>query len=260
MCSSHYNTRRIRDKAYGRWQPVYIDAEPARTHVHALRAAGMGLRRISELSGVDRSRLVALVNGRDSGSEPSRTIHHTTAEKILAVPIPVVPHHHVSARARIPATGTTRRLQALVAAGWQQSDLCVRIGVIPTNGTSLFTGKKLLVTAERARRVESLFRELQLVPGPCERSRRRAQKLGWALPMQWDEDSIDDPTAQPDTSAGEKVPFEERWAEIVELGLGWRDAIQRWRMTPAALAKRLERAGIPVPGELYLEAVRRRAS
>ena len=38
-----YNRNRVRQIAYGRWQP-YVDAEPARQHVQALQANGIASR------------------------------------------------------------------------------------------------------------------------------------------------------------------------------------------------------------------------
>jgi hypothetical protein len=43
----------------------------------------------------------------------------------------------------------------------------------------------------------SLFAELQSVPGPDDKARRRAARRGWQPPPAWDTDSIDDPAASP---------------------------------------------------------------
>ncbi|NKV63709.1 hypothetical protein GS924_06745 [Rhodococcus hoagii] len=91
LCASHYKTWRIRQHAYGRWSSNYVDAGPAREHVAKLRAAGVGTRRINELSGVGRNAIRYLGITRAGRAEPSQRILRTTAERLLAVPIPAAP-------------------------------------------------------------------------------------------------------------------------------------------------------------------------
>ena len=250
MCSSHYNTRRERDIAYGRWQSGYVDAEPARQHVLRLRAAGMGRRRLAELCGVSDSVIHVLVKGRpERGTGPSRRIACGNARAILAVPLPDAPHRGVAARARVPAVGTTRRLQALVAFGWSQSELCSRLGILVTNSTGLFNGTRTSVTAATARRVEALFAELQLTPGHNDRARIRARRRGWALPMQWDEDTIDDPAARPDgvrRGSGRRRLDADEYADLRGLGFSDAQIAARFGIQVESLQRFLDRHGIGV--------------
>jgi WhiB family transcriptional regulator, redox-sensing transcriptional regulator len=97
----------------------------------------------------------------------------------------------------VRAIGTTRRLQALVTIGHSQAYLCERLLIPPKSASRLFCGGRTLVQAATARRVVSLFAELQSMPGPDDRSRRRAARRGWQPPLAWDTDSIDDPAASP---------------------------------------------------------------
>lgn len=246
-CSSHYNQQRDRLIAYGRWETLYVDAEPARNHVRNLQSAGLGLRRIAELGAISRSQLVALLKGRpDRGTGPSKRIHRGTAQCILAIPVPSLPHQSVAARARVPAVGTTRRLQALVAFGYTQSYLCERIGVAQTNGTCLFDGTGTKVTAHRARQVESLFAELQLHPGASSRARARGQRLGWALPMQWDEDTIDNPDAAPEGArvGGRNKLDADEYHDLRQLGFTEDEIAERAGIRQESLLRWLERKGI----------------
>lgn len=259
MCSACYETYRSRQTAYGRWESLRVDAGPAREHVTRLLDAGLGARRIAELAGTRRANIQALINGRpDRGAGPSKQIARDIAARIVAIPTPTAVHEIAAAGTRVPPVGTTRRLRALVAIGWPQSTLCHRLGITPSNGTRLFHSGGGWVTARTARDVAALFDELQLTPGPSAAARRRAERLGWALPLAWDEDSIDDPHAVPDSGANERVSFEQQWAELQDMGLGVWDAIRRLGTTPEALAKRLDRAGIPIPTALYAELRRRR--
>lgn len=260
MCNACYETFRTRQTAYGRWESLRVDAEPARQHVAKLLAAGLGTRRVAELAGTRRQNIQTLINGRSyRGHGPSKRICRDMAGRIVAIPLPDVVHEAAAAGQLVAAVGTARRLRALVAIGWPQNALCRRLGILPTNGTRLFRPDGL-VKARTARDVAALFDALQLTPGPSVAARRRAARLDWAPPLAWDEDSIDDPTAQPDRGDSGRVPFAERWAELQSMGLGWRDAVHRWQTTPQALAKRLERDGLPVPAGLYTAAQARRAA
>jgi hypothetical protein len=98
---------------------------------------------------------------------------------------------------KVCAVGTARRLQALVAMGYSLTYLCERLQITSKNASPLFRGDQSLVLATTARKVVSLFAELQSVPGPDDRSRRHAARRGWHPPPAWDINSIDDPAASP---------------------------------------------------------------
>lgn len=242
LCSSHYNTRRERDIAYGRWQSGYVDAEPARRHALSLRAAGMGRRRLSELSGVSDSVIHVLINGRpERGSPPSRRIAAANAHAILAVPMPDAAL--LAAGARVDITGTTRRLQALVAIGYTQAELARRLGITSANSTALFhaEGQVLAVTA---RRVADLYDRLSMTSGPSQAARARARKLRWAPPLAWDDDTIDNPAAHPDRGQRRTVPFSEKYSELRDLGLTQAEIAARLGVQRDSLLRQLDRNGI----------------
>lgn len=201
-CHAHYQQFRDRQHAYGRFESMYVDAEPVRQHVSALMAAGMGGRRIEEMSGVLRNTVRYLTVGRrERGTGPSKKVHRTTAEKLLAVQVPVIPHAAVADGAPVPAIGTRRRLQALVAAGWPLHTLADRAGITRSTATSLAnpaaTSARDFCRAAVARSIADLFDELGMQPGPSVYARARGLRDSWALPMEWDEDAIDDPAAEP---------------------------------------------------------------
>jgi hypothetical protein len=98
-----------------------------------------------------------------------------------------------------------------------------------------------------------LFNELQLTPGSCERARRRAKKLGWAPPLAWDEDAIDDPDARPDFGQREAIGFVERYTEMRELGYNDLQIVARWGMKPESLERQMHRHNItPSPALITL--------
>lgn len=100
----------------------------------------------------------------------------------------------------VDITGTRRRLQALFALGWRYQDLGDRLGVGKARVWSLVQGDQTRVYLATAAKVRALYDELSMtVPeGPTfDRQRRWAAKLGFAPPLAWDDEDLDDPAAQP---------------------------------------------------------------
>jgi transcriptional regulator with XRE-family HTH domain len=185
----------------GLWQP-YVDAEPSRQHVLQLKACGFGDRSIADLAGLDRKRVRDLLHGRpERGTPPPTQIRPATAAAILSVE---PTFDNLPGATPVASTGTVRRLQALVAAGWPQSQLAARLGLTDSNFASTLRREQVLVRTVRA--VRALYTELWLAD-PAElgvpatsvsRSRNHAISNGWAPPGAWDEGAIDDPQAAPD--------------------------------------------------------------
>jgi hypothetical protein len=185
----------------GQWQP-YVDAEPVRHHIRNLQACGLGLRHIAELANVDRKRLQAVLSGRpERGTGPQEQVRPALAVAILTVEPSV---DNVAPSTPVGSTGTVRRLQALVAAGWPQAQLADRLGLTDSNFAAALRRDQVLVRTVRA--VRALYAELWLAD-PAEhgvpiasinRARRRAKSHGWASAGVWDEDTIDDPQAEPE--------------------------------------------------------------
>lgn len=170
--------------------------------------------KIAELAGV--SRMSAIKRAFD----PDRKyILASTAARILAVPVPAYATPSKELCKWIPAVGTTRRLQGLVALGWQQKELFERLGVTQQTLTSAVTGRSDRVRTVFAQNVDELYRELQLQPAPhsygATRARLRAARRGWVAPIAWDE-NIDDPAATPDVGA--EPVFADTLADARSLG------------------------------------------
>jgi transcriptional regulator with XRE-family HTH domain len=107
----------------------------------------------------------------------------------------------ISSQLRGPAlrdgTGVTRRLQALAAIGWSAQDVADRLGVTERAVQMWRSGHYPTVRPETAATVDRLYEELQGTPGPSPRSRENATRSGWAPPLAWEDDAIDNPAAQP---------------------------------------------------------------
>lgn len=241
------------------YQCSFVDAQPVRRHVAALRKAGIGLRRLSELSGVSRSALTCLVNGRpERGSPPNKRVSAATAEAILAVPLPARPCDEVADHQLVDAIGTVRRLQSLVALGHPRSHLAKRLGIAPANATRLFDSATLRVTAATARKVIALFDELQATPGPSERARSEGRRRGWEVPLAWDDDELDHFRVNVDSvdeegSDDRELTFVELYAELRYLGYSDIEIAHREGIAIESLHRRLSRAevtAVAVPAEV----------
>lgn len=193
---------RQRQIAYGRWQP-YVDAGPAREHVASLTAAGMGLKRIAEVSGVAHGCLSKLMYG-ERGMAPSKRVRWETAVRLMVVRVDL---GVLAGGARIDVTGTHRRVQALVAAGWSQSKISARIGMNRANFWKMMEAGQ--VTVRTARAVIALYNELWDRRPPerthhdkiaASRSRNWATAHEWALPAAWADVDIDDPRSHPNAT------------------------------------------------------------
>lgn len=104
--------------------PHWISPAIVRRHLRVLQSAGIGLRRIAELSGVSYSRLVELRCGlaRRRDRPRRRRLKSATAERIFAVA------PHAAPGARVPAAETWARITALRAAGWSKARIARALG------------------------------------------------------------------------------------------------------------------------------------
>lgn len=240
--ASAYEQDRTRQQAYGRWNG-YVDAEPARKHVRALMDAGMGLKRIVAVGGASQGTLWKLMYGkrrRDGSQIPSRRIKPEVAERLLAVTV------DLAEGAVVAPIGTTRRVQALVAVGWSMAKIAERIGVSRGNFTPIAHGRRN-ITRRHQKAIVALYEELWDQEPPrdnhrdriaCARALNYAASHGWAPPLAWDDDSIDDPTATPhvgDSTTSSRGRPLEHLVDDVEWYLHDVDAIA----TTAQVANRL---------------------
>jgi hypothetical protein len=193
-------TKRSRAILYGRWQP-YVDAGPVREHLRALAEAGIGHRRVGELAGVSSGSLSKILYGGPGNRPPSKRVRPQTAAAILALrPAP----EQLAPSALVDITGTRRRAQALVACGWSQARLARELGLTAANFCAML--RRDQVSAATARAVAGLYDRLwnrpppehdQRTRGAAARARNHAGREGWAPPLAWDDDQIDDPHAHP---------------------------------------------------------------
>lgn len=122
------------------WAPPWLRRDVCK-HVEALRAHGVGLRRIATVAGVSRSRIVEIVQ-----RAPGR-MRVETAEKILGVPLDAA-----HGQGLVPAAPTWTRLHCLIAAGATRSAIAKALG----NVNPALQIRRERVYASTARKVAEL--------------------------------------------------------------------------------------------------------
>lgn len=188
-----YAARVARLQAYGQWRPL-VDGEPVRAHIRALMAAGVPLRTIVRLADVSVTVVAYLLYGR-KGAPPSRRVRATSAAAILAIEVdPSV----VGPRTPVDASGTRRRLQALMWMGWTLSQISEEAGVYRTTLSKAMTAD--VVQFRIAEAIRNVYDRLwdREPPAPNSDARRRvacvkteARRRGYLPPAAWDDDLID---------------------------------------------------------------------
>lgn len=182
------------------------DPKRAQIHVQTLTAThGVSIRAIAETAGVTPS----VISNLNRGICPGLKV--TTEKAILAV-TPQAIFNRPLQTGFVPNIGARRRIQALMAIGYRHQDLTPQLGF--STGTLLHQIGEWISKAKHDA-VAALYEELWDTPGPAPAtSRVRIEKAGYAPPMAWDDDTIDDPNAEPDL--GEKQLKKDTIAEDVE--------------------------------------------
>ena len=165
-----------------------MPAAAVKTHLARLLAAGYSTNGIAIAAGLTNAQVVYTLN-------PAKRIPRRTARRLLAVTDPT---------GRVEATGTRRRLQALAALGWSFSAMAEHLGLSRAAVHHWTTRDRVAAeSAQAARRLyDDLWNKRPPETTPMERmvanrNRNKAASSGWPLPMAWDDDTIDDPTAKP---------------------------------------------------------------
>jgi hypothetical protein len=146
--------------------------------------------------------------------------------------------------AMIPAVGTARRLQALVAAGYTWKHLADYLGFTKNRAAYLGMTTEGQVYRETADRVAKLYDRLSLTPGPSSYARTVAVRHGFRPPLAWDDEALDDPNGKPyDDDQDNGTPVVD--GEAVRRAL----AGERLRLTPIERHHAVHRgvaAGMPL--------------
>ena len=197
----------------------------------------MGLTRIAHLTGLSISGVLLIAK--------RKRVYRTHGEKILA--LKPIGYHESEDSGYVPALGSLRRIQSLIALGYTQREISIAIGRSPTWCSNLML-RNPNVQISTAKRVNEIFQEWRLKSPPDSKfataSRTRAKANGWPTPDQWDIDEIDDPNAQPHKV--EKLGAGERIREYRELGYTDDEMANAMGITIQSLRQAMLRHGIPL--------------
>lgn len=164
----------------------YRSTDTVRAHIEWLMAQGFTCTAIAEAAGVDRGTVLNVQSGKN------RMITLKIEKKIMAVtPEDIYARH--SRRGYVPAVGAVRRIQALMTMGWRYKDLSAKLGFPAAK-----VGEGPWIGRAHHEAIVRLYDELWDKRGPADKgSVTKAINKGWHKPMAWDDDTIDDPNAQP---------------------------------------------------------------
>lgn len=233
-----YRLRRAYDRSNGVRRR--IDATQTRNHLERLIARGWTYRQIAAATGLDYTTVSVIRSGR------FRRVARETAAAILTVRIdqaPPVP------RGFTDATGTRRRLQALVFLGYSLPEIARRAGLSYSSLHQTATGRWTSVRTPAATKVAALYRQLSIVPAPqsrtAEQARNQAMARGWHGPMAWDD--IDDPACKPEPAeaAAPRHVHANDVAELAAQGLADEEIARRLEVSPRTVLRARTAHNIP---------------
>jgi AraC-like DNA-binding protein len=142
---------RSRAIAFGRWSP-FTGAADVRAHVERLRAAGIGVDRLVELSGAGSGTLRQLIYGAPRTGAPVQRIRQDTAARLLSVSATSASR---TPNALVDARDTHQRLHTLIEAGWSIPALASELARTPASLRASL--QRTRVTAGTAARVHTLY-------------------------------------------------------------------------------------------------------
>jgi len=169
----------------------YVDAAPVRAHIEQLRAAGASMRAIADKAGVSASQVSKIAGGQ------------THVRRPYAVRIQAVTPAAVLARSGaddfVPAVGARRRVEALQAVGHSSTAIAMAMA----DGATAAAVRKIRshpgewISRTNHERVVRAYNQLWDKPGTSHQTLAAARRSGFAAPLAWNDESIDDSRAQP---------------------------------------------------------------
>lgn len=153
--------------------------------MRTLLAQGATQQSIADAADTSPAQIWAILSGRRT------KIRQATRDKILAVT-------NVEPGGLTDATGSMRRLRALLADGHAVADIAAVSGIDDTTITRIVAGAKEIILRRTDAAVTRAYQTLSANPGASVRNRLRGERENWARPAHWDGIDMDDPDAFPD--------------------------------------------------------------
>ncbi len=191
-----------------------VDAEPVRRHIQELVSRGMPYAAIGARANCRAEDVRAIHCGLARDEPPLIETRAGTARAILRVELDplAVFGRTASTRDSVYALGARRRLEALLWMNHSEYDLARSCGVSqPMISRILHAGKGKTperISWELHRKVVAVYEQLWNVWGRSSKARTLAETRGYAPPMAWDDEAIDDPEARPYRGESHRTPVE----------------------------------------------------
>jgi len=177
--------RKMRIVRNERGIPAFIPGRVVAAHLHKLIDSGLTRLDIAAQSGVaDRTIRRILTVGDTQVQRPK-------AAALFAV-------KPLDRGGRVDTTATVRRIQGLAALGWPIGWTAREVGHGPQYLFAILNGSGTTLQAATEQRVAEVAGKYGTRQGPSKSVRGCARRNGWAPLAAWDDDTIDDPDAQPD--------------------------------------------------------------
>jgi len=239
-----------------RWELAHgvtrtVDARPVQAHVAALLVASWSARSIAACAGYPPSVIQRITR--------HRRVYRSTAARVLAV-TPARLFAYAPSTGWVPAVGTRRRIQGLLALGHSHQVITKAMGDPPTSSNLTLARTRhdgALVNRATHDAAACAYELLSMRPGASQVCRDRAARSGYVPPLAWDDEDLDNPTATPSSTPLEPAPTDGRgWRQdvvledatwLLEQGLTLAETATRLGLHPDSVLRAFTRAGIPVP-------------
>jgi hypothetical protein len=158
----------------------------------------------------------------------------------------------------VPNIGTRRRIRALQALGHSSGAIAAEAGLSPKSVVDLLYRSER-VYADAAEGIARAYEVLSMRLADshfAERSRRAARRKGWAPPLAWPDERLDDPTYEPRGWEYTTPDRADAMRDFAEMGLGITEACRRLKVGRDALEKWCQRHNL---SDVYRELAGREA-
>lgn len=167
-----------------------IDAATTRFHLISTVAAGVSVAKIAALTGISRADISSLMAEDRLGRPRRRTIAQSAAEQLMLVRADL---SDAAPDDRVIAKGATRRLQALIVAGWTVADIARWLDTSEEWVEVVLTGRTRTLTVRAHQRVAAMFTTRWMRPPTSKNpdSVARARREGYKSALAWDDIDFD---------------------------------------------------------------------
>ena len=220
-----YMSRYRLDREHG--QRRRTDSTPASDRIQELLTAGWNQRQIADAANCSERAI----------SEAAQRIHPTMPRAIVQQILGIDPRQPLPRSLQYTdATGSRRRLQALLVIGHPAAGIAPAVGLNAGPLVLIARGVRQQVRPSTHERITAVYPTWTRAPGTCDRTRTWAQKYGWHGPLAWG-GNIDDPSAQPETD--EATVIELKRDDLAAFRTEEIDHLARFGVTQAEIAQRV---------------------